>query len=204
MAQTTTLHLVRHGEVYNPLRQYYGRLPGFRLSENGLAQARVTAHKLGQHSNSIAAVFSSPMERTTETATEILKQLNGQTLQISELLNEVYSPFDGQPIAVLVERNWDLYSGTQPPFEQPADILGRAKAFIAQVRKEYAGGDVVAVTHGDFVAAVMLWSLGQPMTPEHKKPLYRDYIGHASVTSFTFHSESDDEVPKFRYFEPPQ
>lgn len=204
MAQVTTLHFVRHGEVHNPSRLYYGRLPGFRLGENGLAQAKASAKELSQHAESIVAVFSSPMERATETAAELLKQLDGQQLQISELLNEVYSPFDGQSVAAMVERNWDLYSDTQYPFEQPADVLGRAKKFVAKVRKEYAGGEVVAVTHGDIVAFVMMWALGKPITPEQKRALYNDYIGYASITSLTFFTDSQDELPAFSYFVPPK
>jgi hypothetical protein len=29
----TVVHLLRHGEVHNPGRILYGRIPGFRLSE---------------------------------------------------------------------------------------------------------------------------------------------------------------------------
>jgi broad specificity phosphatase PhoE len=39
----TTIHLLRHGEVHNPTKVLYGRLPGFRLSERGLEQAEVAA-----------------------------------------------------------------------------------------------------------------------------------------------------------------
>ena len=45
---TTTVHLLRHGEVYNPDRVLYGRLPGFRLSDLGIAQAKVAAEFLAQ------------------------------------------------------------------------------------------------------------------------------------------------------------
>jgi hypothetical protein len=31
----TVVHLLRHGEVYNPEAILYGRIPGFRLSDNG-------------------------------------------------------------------------------------------------------------------------------------------------------------------------
>jgi broad specificity phosphatase PhoE len=43
----TRLHLVRHGEVHNPGRVLYGRLPGFGLSDLGtrMAQASATAWK---------------------------------------------------------------------------------------------------------------------------------------------------------------
>ena len=37
------LHLVRHGEVHNPERVLYGRLPGFHLSDDGRDMARAAA-----------------------------------------------------------------------------------------------------------------------------------------------------------------
>ncbi len=35
MPEQTRVHVMRHGEVHNPTGVLYGRLPGFRLSENG-------------------------------------------------------------------------------------------------------------------------------------------------------------------------
>ncbi len=36
----TTVHVMRHGEVFNPEKVLYGRLPGYHLSERGRAQAQ--------------------------------------------------------------------------------------------------------------------------------------------------------------------
>ena len=33
---TTVVHMLRHGEVFNPEKILYGRLPGYRLSELGV------------------------------------------------------------------------------------------------------------------------------------------------------------------------
>src|SRR5699024_4639722 len=43
---TTTVHLVRHGEVHNPERILYGRLPGYRLSERGEQMASLVGEHL--------------------------------------------------------------------------------------------------------------------------------------------------------------
>ena len=40
MTEKTIVHVMRHGEVYNPDKILYGRLPDFHLSERGRAQAR--------------------------------------------------------------------------------------------------------------------------------------------------------------------
>ncbi len=42
----TIVHLVRHGEVYNPDHILYGRLPGYQLSLRGRQQADVAARYL--------------------------------------------------------------------------------------------------------------------------------------------------------------
>ena len=42
----TVVHLLRHGEVHNPGSILYGRIPGFRLSENGRDQADIVAKAL--------------------------------------------------------------------------------------------------------------------------------------------------------------
>ena len=42
----TQLHLVRHGEVFNPNRVLYGRLPEYGLSEAGHQMAALAAADL--------------------------------------------------------------------------------------------------------------------------------------------------------------
>ena len=46
MGERTTVHFLRHGEVHNPDLVLYGRLPGFRLSEDGLQMAKDAADAL--------------------------------------------------------------------------------------------------------------------------------------------------------------
>ncbi|MEV7908248.1 histidine phosphatase family protein, partial [Streptomyces anulatus] len=43
MAETTIVHLLRHGEVHNPANILYGRLPGYHLSETGRQMAELVA-----------------------------------------------------------------------------------------------------------------------------------------------------------------
>jgi broad specificity phosphatase PhoE len=194
MSKSTTIHFVRHGAVHNPQNIYYGRLPNFHLSAEGLRQAGVAANMLERYK--LAAIFSSPMERALETAEVISKQL-GLALQTGDLLNEVYSPFDGQPISVLEERDWDVYTGTQAPFEQPLDILNRTLKFTQAIRKEYPGEQVVAVSHGDVIAFMVLWARQLPIAPQQKQGLYQTCLTYASISSFTFETSSETEIPRF-------
>ena len=69
MTVQTTVHVMRHGEVYNPEGILYGRLPGYRLSEKGQAQAQAVADVLADHD--IVLVVASPLQRAQETAAPI-------------------------------------------------------------------------------------------------------------------------------------
>ena len=76
--QATTIHFVRHGEVHNPDHILYERLPGFHLSDRGRRMAGATARYLAANpqTNTAAAIYSSPLDRTRETAQAILTALN--------------------------------------------------------------------------------------------------------------------------------
>src|SRR6476620_7386950 len=65
----TRLVLVRHAVTAHTGRSLSGRMPGVDLSEKGVGQADATAQRLAKLP--IAAVYASPIERTTQTAQQI-------------------------------------------------------------------------------------------------------------------------------------
>jgi len=198
MNNATTIHFVRHGEVYNPQAIYYGRLPGFYLSEVGRLQAQATATAL--HDRGLDALYTSPLERAVETAEIIAQENGGISWRTSDAIKEVHSPFDGQPISLMADRNWDIYTDAKPPYEQPADVLRRVQEFVAQVRREHQGERVALITHGDIVMFMTLWAKELPLTTEAKQSLYfPDYLGYASVSTLIYRTESAQEIPDFSY-----
>src|SRR5579859_2630210 len=62
----TTVFLVRHAEVHNPQDILYGRLPRYRLSGRGIAQAVLSGRFLA--GRSIEAIYTSPLLRARQTA----------------------------------------------------------------------------------------------------------------------------------------
>ena len=67
-ARHTLVHLVRHGEVFNPTGVLYGRLPDFHLSDNG----RAMATRLGEYFAEVelTALRCSPLDRAQQTLAE--------------------------------------------------------------------------------------------------------------------------------------
>ena len=202
-SQPTRITFVRHGQVFNPEQVVYGRLPGFRLSDLGERQAAAAAAAL--RDVPLTVVYSSPLLRAQQTAKILLAEHPDVPLLTSELITEVNFLFEGQPMASMALRNWDLYTGVGPAYDQPTDVVARAREFFAQVRSEYAGQHVAAVTHGDVIAFTTLWAFGADLVPANKHTLdahglAEDYPAPASLMTFTF--GPDDERPAVRYLRP--
>ena len=75
---TVTVHLMRHGEVHNPERIVYGRLPHYALSEKGQQMVRMSAQEFAQRAQDgakIVHLVCSPLLRTRESAAPITELL---------------------------------------------------------------------------------------------------------------------------------
>ena len=196
------IHLIRHGEVHNPDQILYGRLPRFRLTQDGWQQARATGARL--KTCGINAVFSSPLLRARQTAQAIILHHPRLKLRISGLLNEVCTSYEGRPGAEIDARGGDVYTGGDACNEQPQDIVDRTRRFISRMSRQYPGGEVAAVTHGDVITFMVLWANGFDLSPRNKTRLLKAgypnaYPAHASVTTLTYQATSSEEKPIIVY-----
>src|SRR5919112_39612 len=82
----TTFALIRHAHHALLGHSIVGRVPGVRLSSEGLRQAEALAERL--EGSSIRALYSSPLERARATAAPIAIRLRLE-VQIAEELNEI-------------------------------------------------------------------------------------------------------------------
>ena len=153
MATTTTVHLLRHGEVHNPEGVLYGRLPGYYLSELGVAMAERVAAYLLEGGHDVAHVVASPMERAQATAEAVAAAFELEVV-VDERLIEAGNHFQGLTFGVgdgslhhpghwWVMRNPFRPSWGEPYAEQAARML--AAAGDARVKAE--GREAVLVSH---------------------------------------------------------
>lgn len=115
------MHVMRHGEVHNPDKILYGRLPDYHLSERGQAQAKAVADWLA--ARDITHVVASPLERAQETAAPIAAR-HGLAVGTDDELIESANIFQGQRVspgdgALRDPRNWWHLRNPHP-------IVGRA------------------------------------------------------------------------------
>lgn len=201
----THITFIRHGHVANPQAIIYGRLPGFPLSETGRLQAQRAAEAL--RDVPLVALFASPRERAQQTAQIIQAAHPTLVCQTSDLIDEIHIYLEGHPAEAGAARGWDMYTGMPAGYEQPADIAARAERFITEMRRDYAGQHVAAVSHGDVIAFALLRALGQPQRPDLKHTLDRfgvpdDYPAPGAIATLTYHTAAPDEIPDLRYLRP--
>jgi broad specificity phosphatase PhoE len=201
----TIIHLIRHGEVNNPRKILYGRLPRFGLTANGRRQAQETGIHLRHRP--LAALFSSPLLRARQTASQILAFQPRLKLRLTQQLNEVHTVYEGVPGEQLDRKRGDIYTGVPPEFEQPDDIFRRVRLFLKRVRRQFAGKQIAAVSHGDVIIFTVLWAKGWELTPLNKTRLRETgyvtgYPAHASVTTLIFSSDDEAERPEVNYIQP--
>jgi len=144
---------VRHGEVFNPERVLYGRLPGFRLSDLGQRMAEAAAADLVARKRPVVRVVASPLQRTQESAAPVMAAF-GLPIHLDERLIEPANRFEGKRMrgpggALRDPRNWpSLLNPARPSWGEPfRSISDRMLAVIDDAFHSVDEGDVVLVSH---------------------------------------------------------
>jgi probable phosphomutase (TIGR03848 family) len=163
----TTLLFIRHGAHTLGADRIPGRMRGVHLSPLGRDQVARLADRLA--GLTISAVYSSPLERTLETADPIAERL-GLHVQTSPAINEVdYGEWTGMEFDALgLRQDWNRWntfrSGSRAPGgESMLEVQVRAVSEAMRLTREHQGQLVAVVSHGDVIRAAMLYLLGMPL-----------------------------------------
>ncbi|MDX1449461.1 MAG: MSMEG_4193 family putative phosphomutase [Acidimicrobiia bacterium] len=160
--------LVRHAPTPETGSKLTGRLPGVSLDERGVEMARRTAAKLANVK--LKAIYSSPIERTWETAIEIAAPHGLTPLREGGVIEVDYGDWSGRSLKSLYRlKAWRTVQRhpsrmTFPNGENLADMQRRAVAAVDRIAASHAPSQTVAiVTHGDVIKAVTAHHLGTPL-----------------------------------------
>jgi broad specificity phosphatase PhoE len=199
VSEQTVVHLMRHGEVYNPGKILYGRLPGFRLSTAGEEMAVVAAKWFV--GKDVTLLVSSPLERAQQTAAPLAETL-GLPVTIDERLIEAGNAFEGLKVGVgdgaLREPRhwWKLRNPFRPSWGEPyVEIAARMLAAVEAARDAARGHEAVLVSHQLPIWTLRLHLEGRRYVHDPR----RRQCGLASVTSVTY---DGDRVSGISYAEP--
>jgi broad specificity phosphatase PhoE len=200
MAETTVVHLLRHGEVHNPDGVLYGRLPGYHLSANGRMMAAAAADFFD--GRPVAALFASPLERAQETAAPVAERL-GLEIVTNDRLIESANVLEGRTVTLtrlaVNPGNWRyLWNPFRPSWGEPyGDVVGRMREAVDQAREAARGKEAVCVSH-----QLPIWV--SRLAAEHRQLWHnpkRRQCALGSVTSFTF---DGDQLSGVSYAVPPR
>lgn len=201
MTTRTTVHVMRHGEVFNPEKVLYGRLPGYHLSERGQVQARAAADWLADRD--IVYVVASPLERAQETAAPIAER-HGLPIATDEELIESWNVFEGERVApgdgaLRDPRNWPrLRNPRKPSWGEPyEEVAARMMAAMHRAREKAAGHEAVCVSHQLPVETLRRAMTGRKLA--HLPLPHSRLCDLSSITSFTF---DDANLVRWGYTEP--
>jgi broad specificity phosphatase PhoE len=200
MAEITLVHLLRHGEVYNPQHVLYGRLPGYHLSDNGRMMAVAAADYF--EGRPVAAVFASPLERAQETAQPVAERLGVQITTDARLI-ESSNVLEGKSVSLASlaanPLNWKyLWNPFRPSWGEPYDeVVARVREVVDRARETARGEEAVCVSH-----QLPIWV--SRLAAEQKRlwhnPNSRE-CALGSVTSLTF---DGDALTGVSYAVPPR
>lgn len=155
----TRLLLVRHAVTAQTGPLLSGRTPGVDLSERGREQAAALGARLA--ALPVAAVYSSPMERTVQTA-EAVAAHHGLEVRVDEGLIEAdYGDWTGAALADLARSElWSAvqrtpsrvrFPGGEPLTAMQSRVVGALDVLVAS----HPGQTVVAVSHADPLKAAI-------------------------------------------------
>jgi uncharacterized phosphatase len=143
---------LRHGEVHNVKNIMYNDIPGYRLSENGISQAKKAGMYLKNNFN-IDLIISSPILRARQTSSYVAEFLNVE-IQIS------YNLYEWSGINGWTGTSFNEFSQTQdyPKYqENPINVTNISESLHKVYERVYSlyesSENALFVSHQDTIRA---------------------------------------------------
>lgn len=178
--------LVRHGQTPTTGTTLPGRAPGLHLAEAGQAQAVAVAERIGGLKR-VDAVYTSPLERTRETAKPIAATVGVKAKVERGLLECDFGEWTGGALKELSKRpEWTTVQRYPSGFRFPGgesfgEMQTRITGALAGLVERHRGGVFVAVSHADPIKAAVADALGT-----HLDLFQRIVVSPCSVTAVSY------------------
>ena len=163
----TTFLLIRHGST-NALGAFVpGRAPGVLLNRQGEEEATTLGERL--KSVPLAAIISSPLDRTRQTAAAIARHHPLDVEDDCAFIEIETGDWTGAAFTDLEQRQeWHRFNRVRsltrtPSGESMLAAQHRAVERVLQLRDQYQDATIAIVTHADIIRAVLTYCLGMPL-----------------------------------------
>lgn len=149
------LYIVRHGETeYNKIGLMQG-ISNIPLNSTGKKQALEVLEKLNDVD--IDLVITSPLIRTKETASIIMKNRSVRTITDSRIIERGMGKLEGKDTKLYDgEKYWDykLNYHNSDNVEKISDLFLRTKIFLDDIKNKYPDKNILIVSHGATIRAL--------------------------------------------------
>lgn len=159
----TNISLIRHGDTDLPDR-VPGRAPGVHLSRTGLDQAALLAQKL--NNLKIDCIYSSPLERTLETAAPIAEMKGLLIIPDDHFIEIDFGEWTGKSFDELEnDFGWKQFHFFRngcviPKGELMVQVQSRMIAGIQKICNRHSGETIAVISHNDPIKSVIAYYLG--------------------------------------------
>ena len=184
--EQTLVLLVRHGRTSTTGQVLPGRAKGLHLSDTGRAQAEAAAARVAQLPK-VHAVYSSPLERTRETAAPIAKAVGRPVKTTKGLIECDFGEWTGKKLSALRRRpEWSTVQQRPSVFRFPGgesfpEMQLRIWNQLETIVAAHPGETVVATSHADPIKAAVAMATGV-----HLDLFQRIVISPCSITPLLF------------------
>jgi broad specificity phosphatase PhoE len=151
---TTSLFLIRHGEIdANANRHWHGSTDS-ALNVIGRSQAEQMAEHVAKHHPEISAVYCSPLQRTRHTAAPLAKRLQLELQPESDLREYSIGELEGSPVDTLIRKHnfFELIHESQDYApaggESVNHVRRRMVDAVIRLRDLHEGESIALVSHG--------------------------------------------------------
>jgi probable phosphoglycerate mutase len=190
----TILLLIRHGENDYVGKRLAGRRPDVHLNDRGRQQAQSLAQALCQAP--IKAIYSSPLDRTMETAEPLAREL-GLTIQPRDGLMEIdFGGWVGKTMGQMRRTNlWKLVQNQPsqarfPEGESFSEAQERLSTELTAIAAAHQPDQMVACfSHSDAIKLAVAHFIGLPLDK-----FQRLGISTASITVLVLPAEGDPHL----------
>ena len=159
-ARPREIVLVRHATTADTRAGLLSGHEATPLDERGRRQAAAIGGRLG--SRTFGSILVSPVERARETAARAGLDANAEL--VDDLAEWRYGDLGGRRSADVraADPEWALWTHGAPGGESPAEIAARVGAAVDRMRLD--DRDVLVISHGHVLRALIVTWLGLPLT----------------------------------------
>lgn len=173
-ALSTTLYLIRHGEIAANVNRHWHGSTDSALTETGRLQAQQMAAYIAHHHPEIAAVYCSPLQRTFHTASPLAKRLNLKLQRDDDLREYSIGELEGTAYEVLLDEHkfFDAIASSQDYApaggESPNEVCTRVVAALTRLKDRHSGQSIAIVSHGAAMGIALTHLLENRVYPFHE------------------------------------